>query len=222
MVSGVRARDQDAADLDQSVEIRRTLARELHDRVAQTLTAMLIELENFKLDQTGNQIVVREVIGLQESTREVLNNLRRVLYDLRGQDGLEESFVEAVRSAVIHFQEKSQMKAILSVSPSWPPILSHQAALHLLRIVEEALSNVRQHSGANLAEVVLGPALDGEVAIEIRDDGRGVHTDVDRAPGLGVRGMRERALILGGRLEILPAVGGGTSVRGTFPKEQLT
>ena len=97
-----------------SAEIRRALARELHDRVAQTLTSMLIELENFKIEQIGNQSVLREVDVLQESTRDVLSNLRHVLYDLRGHAGTEEGFVDAVRALLIRFQEKTHVKAILS------------------------------------------------------------------------------------------------------------
>ena len=203
-------------------EIRRMLARELHDRVAQTLTSMLIELENFKLDQNGNHTVVKEVIGLQESTREVLNNLRRVLYDLRGSEESNERFVDAVRALLVAFQEKTHMKAILSVAPSWPARLGTTAALQLLRIIEEALTNVRLHSGGSLVEVVLGPAIDGSVVVEVRDNGRGGESDVaSKTPGLGMLGMRERAVILGGRLEVQAAAGGGTSVRAVFPKEEL-
>lgn len=199
------------------------LARELHDRVAQTLTSMLIELENFKIEQTGNQTVVREVIGLQQSTRDVLNNLRHVLYDLRGQDGTEESFVDTVRSLVVRFQEKTQMKAVLSVSPSWPANLRSAVALNLLRIIEEALTNVRLHSDAQLVEVTLGAGTDGWFFVEVKDDGCGSDSDIGkRKPGLGVLGMRERALILGARLEVQSAVDGGTSVRALLPREQMT
>jgi two-component system sensor histidine kinase UhpB len=209
-------------DAGDAAEIRKMLARELHDRVAQTLTTMLVELENFKIEQTGNQIVVEEVIGLQDSTREVLSNLRRVLYDLRGTENEDESFVDAVRGVLSKFQELTRMKAILSVAPSWPARLGQAAALNILRIIEEALTNVRLHSGASLVEVTLGPSIDGRVAVEVRDNGRGDETDVSsRTPGLGVIGMRERALILGGHVEISPVTGGGTSVRAIFPKEQL-
>ena len=215
---GVRSHDSEDAS-----EIRRMLARELHDRVAQTLTSMLIELENFKIDQNGNHSVVAEVNGLQDSTREVLNNLRKVLYDLRGTEAEDEGFVEAVRSLLSRFQDKTRMKAILSVAPSWPVKLGQSAALNILRIIEEALTNVRLHSGASLVEVVLGPAVDTTVVVEVRDNGHGAQSDVaSRTPGLGMLGMRERALILGGQIEINAAVGGGTSVRAIFPKEQLT
>jgi two-component system sensor histidine kinase UhpB len=205
-----------------SAEIRRMLARELHDRVAQTLTSMLIELENFKVDQIGNQSVLREVDVLQESTRDVLNNLRHVLYDLRGHASTEEGFVESVRALLARFQEKTHVKAILSISPAWPPSLPSAAALNLLRIIEESLTNVRLHSGARLVEVALGPAAGGQFAVEIRDDGRGAESGAGhRAPGLGTLGMRERALILGGRLEVETADRGGTTVRVILAKEQL-
>jgi two-component system sensor histidine kinase UhpB len=205
-----------------SAEIRRMLARELHDRVAQTLTSMLIELENFKIEQIGNQSVLREVDVLQESTRDVLSNLRHVLYDLRGHAGTEEGFADGVRALLIRFQEKTHVKAILSISPAWPSSLPAAAALNLLRIIEEALTNVRLHSGARLVEVALGPAMEGHFAVEIRDDGRGAESDGGhRAPGLGTLGMRERALILGGRLEIETAERRGTTVRVILAKEQL-
>jgi two-component system, NarL family, sensor histidine kinase UhpB len=214
--AALRSQDEDAA------EIRRMLARELHDRVAQTLTSMLVELENFRVDQIGNQSVVKEVTGLQDSTREVLNNLRRVLYDLRGAEATEEGFVDTVRNVLSRFEERTRIKATLSVASSWPSMLGRSAALNILRIIEESLTNVRMHSGASLVEVMLGGGDDATAVIEVRDNGHGAETDVaGRAPGLGMVGMRERALILGGRLEIMAAAGGGTCVRATFPKEQL-
>lgn len=219
VVVGDSALGGDAASSD---EIRRALARELHDRVAQTLTTMLIELENFKIEQTGRQSVLRQLGELQESTRDVLGNLRRVLYDLRGETGIEEGFADAVRALLNRFQELTQVKVTLSVSPAWPSRLRSQAALNIYRIIEEALTNVRMHSGAGLVEVALGPGHDSHVAIEVRDNGRGAESGAGgRLPGLGVLGMHERAVILGGRLEVESVAGGGTTVRAILPKEQL-
>ena len=102
-----------------SAQIRRMLARELHDTVAQTLTTMLVELENFKLEQTGRQSALRQLNELQGSTRSVLTNLREVLYDLRGETGMEEGFVEMVRTLLARFKEQTNVEVALSVSPSW-------------------------------------------------------------------------------------------------------
>ena len=198
------------------------LARELHDRVAQTLTTMLIELENFKVEQTGRQSALRQLDELQESTRDVLTNLRRVLYDLRGETGIEEHFADAVRELLARFEERTQVHVSLSVSPSWPLRLRAQAALNLFRIIEEALANVRLHSGAGLVEVALGPVFGTQLAVSVKDDGRGSESAAgDRTPGMGVLGMQERAVILGGRLEVESTTGGGTTVRAIIPKEQL-
>jgi two-component system, NarL family, sensor histidine kinase UhpB len=203
-------------------EIRRMLARELHDRVAQTLTTMLIELENFKVEQSGRQSVLRQLGELQDSTRDVLDNLRHVLYDLRGETGIEEGFADAVRLLLARFQERTHVNVLLSVSPGWPSRLRSQAALNIYRIIEEALSNVRMHSGARLVEVVLGPAVESQYAVSVIDDGRGADgASADRKPGLGTLGMQERAVILGGRLEVESVAGGGTTVRAIIPKEQL-
>ena len=205
-----------------SDEIRRVLARELHDRVAQTLTTMLIELENFKVEQIGRQSALRQLGELQESTRDVLTNLRRVLYDLRGETGIEEGFADAVRDLLARFEERTHVHVRLSVSSSWPLRLRSQAALNLYRIIEEALTNVRMHSGAGLVEVVLGPARGSQLAVSVKDDGRGAESAAgDRIPGMGLLGMQERAVILGGRLEVETKSGGGTTVRAILPKEQL-
>jgi len=205
-----------------SDEIRLMLARELHDRVAQTLTTMLIELENFKVEQTGRQSALRQLDELQESTRDVLTNLRRVLYDLRDETGIEEGFVDAVRGLLARFQERTQVNVRFSVAPSWPSRLRSQAALNIMRIIEEALTNVRLHSGAGLVEIALGPSVGRYLAVEVKDDGRGTESGAgSRAPGMGVLGMQERALLLGGRIEVETVAGGGTTVRAILPKEQL-
>jgi signal transduction histidine kinase len=70
----------DATSVD---HLRSVLARELHDGIAQTLTTMLINLENFRMEQLGNQSVLREIAELQESPRKVLLNFRLILCDLR-------------------------------------------------------------------------------------------------------------------------------------------
>ena len=202
--------------------IRRELARELHDRVTQTLTAMLIEVENFKVEQTGRQSVLRQFDEVQGSMRDVLNNLRTVLYDLRGEDSVEEAFIDSVRSLLVRFEERSQVVASLLVAPAWPKRLRAPAALNIYRIIEEALTNVRLHSGARLVQVALSAISSGNLAVEVKDDGRGGPSDgQSNKPGLGVMGMYERAVLLGGQLEIRSVDGQGTIVRAILPREQL-
>ncbi len=218
LVAGDTARADRAAA---SEEIRRALARELHDRVAQTLTTMLIELENFKVEQTGRQSALRQLDELQDSTRDVLANLRHVLFELRGESGTEDGLVEGVRALIGRFEERTHVKVELSISPSWPAHLRTQASMNMYRIVDEALTNARLHSGATMVEVALRLARDKHLAIEIKDDGRGADEELGRAAGMGVLGMRERVVILGGILEVDTGPGRGTTVRAMIPMEQV-
>jgi two-component system sensor histidine kinase UhpB len=199
-------------------EVKRKLARELHDSVAQILTLMVVDMENFKLDQAGQHVVVEKVDSLQESTREVLNNLRQVLYDLREEPSTESGFVHQVRTLLARFERSTGIRPMLRVSSEWPSRLSSGTAHNLYRIVEEALNNVRLHSGAARVDVMLAARGDG-VELTVQDDGRGLPTnDGVRRQGMGMMGMRERAVLLGGELDVTSSGNGGTTVRAVFPR----
>ncbi len=202
-------------------EVRRLVARELHDRVAQTLTGMLVDVENFKSEQVGWQDVVQQLDLIQTSTRQVLSNIRQLLHDLRGEEPLGESFVDAVQTLLKRFEEKSGIRTEIEVAPGWPQALSGQASLNLYRIIEEALANIRMHSGAQTVRIVLGPHAENELGMLVSDDGRGIDTDPARPVGLGTIGMSERAMFLGGHIRIDSEDGHGTMVRAVFPKSLL-
>ncbi len=202
-------------------EIRRLVARELHDRVAQTLTGMLVDLENFKTEPVGWEDVLRRLDTVQDSTRQVLQSLRELLHDLRGEETVSDTFVDAVGALVSRFEQKTAISTQLSVLPGWPESLTTPASVNLYRIIEEALSNVRRHSGARAVRIVLKPYSDNQVAVIVGDDGRGGDPDAPWTAGMGTLGMKERAVILGGELRIDSGRGDGTTVRAIFPKDQL-
>jgi signal transduction histidine kinase len=205
--------------IEQSV--RRVVARELHDRVAQTLTGMLVDVENFKSQEVGWDDVLRQMETIQSSTRQVLSSLRQLLHELRGEEAMDHSFMDALGTLIVRFEEKTRISAQLDIRPGWPDALNRPASLNLYRIIEEALANVRMHSGASSVRILLEPISDSEVVLMINDDGRGVDTDPSRPVGLGTVGMRERALFLGGQLRIESEGGNGTMVQAVFPKEHL-
>jgi signal transduction histidine kinase len=199
-------------------EVKRRLARELHDSVAQILTLMVVDMENFKLDQAEQHQVVSRVDSLQESTREVLHNLRQVLYDLREEPSTESGFVQQVRTLLGRFERSTGIRSKLQVSTGWPSRLSAATAHQLYRIVEEALNNVRLHSGAGEVDVSLIGNSD-DVILTVQDNGRGLQpSDGDRRQGMGVMGMRERAVLLGGDLDIFSNGSGGTTVKAVVPR----
>ena len=202
------------------LEVRRLVARELHDRVAQILTGMLVDVENFKSEQVSWQDVVVRLDGIQSSTRQVLSSIRQLLHDLRGEEPLSGGLVEAVRALTVRFHERTGIAISLEVALAWPASLASFASMNIYRIVEEALNNVRLHSGASSVTVALRCDAD-ELTVWVTDDGRGVDADPERLVGLGTIGMRERALLLGGRVVVGTAPGGGTTVVGHFPARQL-
>jgi signal transduction histidine kinase len=199
-------------------EVKRRLARELHDSVAQILTTMVVDMENFKHDHAERESVVKKVGDLQDSTREVLANLRQLLYELREEPAHDHSFVHKVRSLLSSFEMSTGIRSKLSVSQRWPQRLTAATAYNLYRIVEEALNNVRLHSGAGSVDVKLGSS-GNSVVLSVQDDGRGLRRAGDsRRPGLGMVGMEERAILLGGRLDVnSDEQAGGTIVIATVP-----
>jgi signal transduction histidine kinase len=202
-------------------KVRRLVARELHDRVAQTLTGMLVEVENFKSEQVGWQEVVQQLDLIQSSTREVLASIRQLLHDLRGEEPLGGSFVDAVKASAVRFERRTGIGVTLEVKDGWPQALNGPASVNLYRIVEESLANIRMHSGARSVDIVLEASARDELAVRVSDDGRGVDTDPARPAGLGTIGMRERALFLGGRLKVESEPGTGTTVKAVFPRALL-
>ncbi len=198
-------------------DVRRRLARELHDTVAQTLTLMVVDMEHLKREQAGHDGVVEQVDRLQASTREVLQQLRNVLYDLREEPVIEVAFVRRARELVARFQAATGVRARLRVAPAWPERMAAATAHDLYRILQEALNNVRLHSGASSVEVDLAAAA-GRLGLTVRDNGRGVAAgDGDMRQGMGMLGMRERAVLLGGALHIDGNGSGGTTVRAVLP-----
>ncbi len=219
---GTPARAKSRARKDEvEQEVKRLVARELHDRVAQTLTGMLVDVENFKSQQVGWDDVLSQLDTIQSSTRQVLSSLRQLLHDLRGEEIVVGSFSDALAALIARFGERTLIATELHVMPGWPEQLTSPASLNLYRIVEEALTNVKMHSGASSVRVVLEHDNSGDLVLAIHDDGRGVDTDEARPVGLGTVGMRERALFLGGKLRIEGREGSGTTVRATFRKENL-
>lgn len=202
-------------------EVKRLLARELHDRVAQTLTGMLVDVENFKAHQVGWEEVVKQMDIVQDSTREVLAAIRRLLHELRGEEHFAASFSDSIRSLIDRFQDKTHLPVEFEVEPDWPETLAPTAFLNMYRIIEEALSNIRMHSRARSVRIVLEPRTGNEVAIIVRDDGQGLDTDQSRPMGLGTLGMKERAFLLGGQVRIDSEPGRGTTVQAVFPRREL-
>jgi PAS domain S-box-containing protein len=198
---------------------RGRIARELHDGVLQDLsyTAQAMEVTRVKYGGTG---VEDELEEGAEAIRRAARDLREAIYDLRAyrhgtQDAkqLFESMLELTRRRMPNVEIESDLDEGLVA------LLSARGSVELLRIVQEAFTNVRRHSGAHSARLALSSS-DGKVLVEVTDDGRGFDPDL-LPPGVGTVGMRERALGLGGTLTVESQPGAGTTVRFEVPLENV-
>ena len=192
---------------------RSWLARELHDGALQTLTTILLDMEQLRRELPQSAVSGR-VAEFQDSIRSVIGDLRRLLGDLRDQGAEDRRLVEDLADVLCQLDRRAGIKGHLSVSPSWPSSLSAHTASHLRRIAEEALRNVALHSGAHRVVVSLDVAEE-TLMLTVSDDGQGCQWPGFRS-GTGLLGMEERALILGGHLEVTSGPGAGTTVRGVF------
>jgi two-component system, NarL family, sensor histidine kinase UhpB len=203
--------------------IKKELARELHDQLAQSLYSMLMQTTVFAREQQGRPDVLAQHDFMQTSLREVLNNLRQLLAELRGQPSLANDFLPAMRESLMRFEQRTRVKVNLWISRSWPATLPPETCIHVFRIVQEASNNAYKHGGASKVHVVLKARPDGRLAISIRDNGRGISCQDDLKPvGMGIVGMRERASLMGGVLTIRNRRLGGTTVTASIPKEVLS
>src|SRR6202165_1086961 len=199
--------------------VREHLARELHDRVAQILATMLLDLERFKVEQTGRASVQRQVDLLQEWTRDALANVRDLVYDLRGDSVSGGDFPGLLRTGLLEpFVERTGIQVRMVVADEWPAQLPSATAFDLYRIVQEALQNAFRHSGARQIEINLGLSPTRRlIELTVTDDGRGFPTFGELRPGQGLIGMRERAVLIGGDLQTAANASGGTAIRVAFP-----
>jgi signal transduction histidine kinase len=202
---------------------RNRLARELHDTIAQGLTAVTMQLEaaqrGFERDPARARA---RVIRAHELARDALQDVRRSVWTLAAPlvDG--QALGEALGDLTERFAQRTGIAAAYRHSGQ-PPQLSHAAATQVLRIVQEALVNVEKHAQAG--EVEVGSALlDGELRVWVRDDGVGFAPSAGAAPrsesgGFGLTSLRERARLAGGALEVASAPGEGTIVMVIVPAE---
>jgi PAS domain S-box-containing protein len=198
---------------------RRRIARELHDVVLQDLTYALQSLQVIPrmpegADRDGE--ARRQVEALKRSVA----GIRDAIYDLRLEGAAEQTLARSLESIVGLSRQLSPGCAFeLSFGNGFPKDGCGPLAVEVARIVQEALANVRRHSGAGLAAVRLS-VRDGEALVEVRDDGRGFAPGT--AAGMGLTGMRERAAALGGEIEVEGSAGSGTRVSLRVPLAVLS
>ena len=201
---------------------RKHIARELHDQIGQVLTAVRLNLQaiqNFCETEEAQTLIDQGktlVDGALELVRSLSFELRPSLLDDLG-------LVTALRWYADQFAQRTGINAKSSTNlPGDQPRFRPELEIVCFRIVQEALTNVARHAAAKNVSISLR-AVDHQITLSIKDDGIGFSELPPRAGAsamrLGLMGMRERALVLGGILEIKSGPDLGTEIRASFPIE---
>ncbi|MEU6709324.1 HAMP domain-containing sensor histidine kinase [Streptomyces wuyuanensis] len=208
-LEGERASSSARALLAQESE-RRRIAQELHDEVGQSMTAILLALKQAADD--ASEPLRGELQLVQEITRESLDEVRRLVRRLRPGVLDDLGLISALTSLTGEFATHSGLRVSRSFDSDLPA-LDHETELVLYRVTQESLTNAARHAEARRVDVSLRRAGD-TVVLDVSDDGRGIGPAPE---GAGIRGMRERALLIGAELDVVPAARSGTRVRLTLP-----
>jgi signal transduction histidine kinase len=209
------------------LEERTRLAREIHDTLAQQLTGIVLQLEAAEaLQSRKDGERARELmVAAREQARLALQEARRSVWNLRPMPLEAAGLTAAVSLEADRFGSRSGM-AVTVRNDGVPRhlALSPQAEVAVFRILQEALANAGQHSGASRVDVELR-AADGELALTVSDDGSGFDAAIEGLPGadgdsFGLVGMRERARLIGGEFEVTSRPAGGTTISVRVPLEQ--
>jgi two-component system sensor histidine kinase UhpB len=189
---------------------RLRVAQELHDEVGQTLTALLLQLSQAA---RATPDVASQLLEAQETARSSLNDVRRIARDLR-PEGLDDlGLPSALEALCDRLAQRVGLRMVRHVSRELPE-LGSQAELVVYRVAQEALTNVARHSGSSTALLEL-TVSSGGVSLVVSDEGRGLTPGANG--GTGIRGMRERAALVGAALVVHSAAGEGVTIRLDVP-----
>ncbi|MBI5040285.1 MAG: GAF domain-containing protein [Gammaproteobacteria bacterium] len=202
------------------IEERTRIAHELHDSLAQTLASLRFQVR--VLDETlhrGDESALwAELERIENSLDEAYTELRGLIDHFRAPID-RRGFMPAIEKVVERFRNESKIQIFLQ--KEWGgPALPEDMEIQVLRIVQEALCNVRKHSKAHTVRVLLRGQDDGQYRVLVEDDGTGMEPlTTDGAPGehVGLLIMEERARRLGGKIRFESEPGEGTRIQLTFP-----
>lgn len=192
-------------------EERERLSRGLHDEVGQSMTAVLLQLKRLAGNATPEQL--SQIAEVQDVVRASLADVRRLARELRPELLEHLGLASALASLATGFEQRTSLDVRQELESNLPP-LDPQAELVVFRTAQESLTNIARHAQAQGVLISLARG-NGSVVLRIVDDGAGF--DPESVEGGGLRGIRERALIVGGVVAIKPGPEGGVEVRLEVP-----
>ncbi len=205
--------------IDAQEEERKRVARELHDETGQALTALLMSLESVQANLPELAPPQQEYLGRAKTlTENALRDLRTIIYDLRPTALDDLGLVPAIRWYAAQHLEPLGVQVTLEANAWNKARLPASLETVLFRVLQEAINNVARHAHARHAWIALEEDGVGSIA-RIKDDGQGFDPAEPRTRW-GLVGMRERVNLIGGRVDIQSAPGGGTQIEIWIPRER--
>ena len=200
-----------APRLQASEAERARLARDLHDGPAQYFANAVFETEYLQKLLTRDPAAVGEgLVRLRQALQQGVQEIRQCLFDLRLPPTEPPGVVAMLEGYLPEYERQYGIAAQASLPDDELPLSADQA-IAIFRVMQEALTNARKHSGAEQVQVKL-QRRDGEVVLQVEDNGRGFAPENTPPGHYGLVGMRERAQLVGGHLEIHGRPGKGTRV----------
>jgi PAS domain S-box-containing protein len=193
------------------------IARELHDELAQSLTSLKMDLAATRDElSTEDSGVAKRLDTMQKMLDGMVASTRRIASDLRPLMLDDLGLVPAAEWLTQNFTERTGIGCAFSADPAEIEMQDPHATA-VFRILQESLTNVARHAQASQVDVTLD-GNDGEIVLRVRDNGCGFEPGGPRKPNsLGLVGLRERATLLGGEIDITAAPGKGTVVEVRIP-----
>jgi signal transduction histidine kinase len=199
---------------------RMRIARDLHDELGYRLMALILEIDRVTCRYQGTGRLADDMARIRSYLVQTATAIHDIAVNLSSQDLAGQGLPAALANLARQSEAASSMRILVSASgelESLPP----EVALVAYRITQEALTNALKYADASTITISASLAH-GRLTLTITDDGIGCGAPEPGTAGrpvLGIRGMRERAAAIGGRLELTSRLGQGTTVRATLPVE---
>ncbi len=201
-----------------ALQERNRIAREIHDSLGHALTAQTILLENALLFWAQDTEQAKSyLLKARDSSYQALKDVSRAVAALRDSPQLDQSLQAAITELVHQVCQATLMTHVCEITITTP--LSHEISLAAYRIVQEALTNAVKHSQATQLSVQLSTPLSAKpqhLYVQVLDNGKGFDPSKNTT-GFGLRGMKERAIALGGSFQIWSSPGAGCRITVTLP-----
>lgn len=200
-------------------EEKARIAREVHDELGQMLTVLKLETSMCELAYADLDPGLRDRLNSMKRLIAQLFQLVRDVATALRPPILDAGIASAIEWQARRFEARTQIPCLVQV-PDNLPALPDATAIGLFRILQESLTNVMRHAEAHTVELNLS-LNNGVLCMSVADDGKGFDQHAERPVSFGLVGMRERVLIMGGRLHLDSTLGEGTTLRIYIPLEQV-